>query len=496
MTSKKNAESPLTDIIDFIQLPYSFQEPEEKRTYVIRIWLDVLQPAGEVLHVNGISRIDRIEYRAVGGEEKRTRERCLYREPAGRNVKWQFSPLYKLGKGSRNAKKALLGEDWKSDKNCRLNKLQQRVLNDFERTGFFSPGSVARIMDGLFSGVDLIAEYWSDKSHSYFLLFGIEQEGSFLYPGEVTAFIKYFSKKLNPTASAAKNKGKTSTTCAICGDLSSKVETLDKVFKFATFDKPGFLPGIRDSSKVREKVFPICPKCYALLSVGKETIDNRFVSLYIIPGMNLYVIPEIISDKQICYQNTAELTKEFLVKGIEQDREHFEILARQGEEMVFHFVFAEANQAQVIIHYLVEDVPPARLRELQNLWKETCTAFQKDDTNDHVEYKSLDRALREIVLVILSLGCKCEQDKTFLREQALLVVCALLNNNQINSSEIKKLMVNRFPSLFTDPDWIRPMEKGKMPGRIKLKGMAKVIDFLTRVNGRRKDESGLVSGIL
>lgn len=496
MTSKKNAESPLANIINFIQLPYSFQEHEEKKTYVIRVWLDVLQPTGEVLQVNGISRIDLIEYQSVGAEEKIIRERCLYREPAGRNVQWQFSPLYKLGKGSANAKKALLGKDWKANKDCRFYKLQQRVLNDYERTGCFSPGSVERIMNDLFSKVDLIAKYWSDKKHSYFMLFGVEQEGSFLYPGEVSAFIKYFSKKLNPTTNAVtKNKAKKSTACAICGDLSSKVETLDKVFKFATFDKPGFLPGIKDNSKVREKVFPICPKCYALLSVGKDTIDNRFVSLHIIPGINLYVIPEIISNDQICYQKTIE-TEEFLEKGIEQDGQLFEILAQQGEEMIFHFVFAEANQAQVIVHYLVEDVPPSRLRALQNLWKETCAAFQKDDTNDHAEYKSLDKALRQIVTVILSLGCKCEQDKTVLREQALLIVCALLNNNQVKTSEIKKLMVNRFPGLFTDPDWIRPIEKGKMPGEIKLKEMAKVIDFLTRVNGRRKDESGLVSGIL
>ncbi|MGI6065411.1 MAG: TM1802 family CRISPR-associated protein [Bacillota bacterium] len=496
MANRKYAESPLASIINFLQLPYSLQEPEDKRTYVIRIWLDVAQPAGEIVRINGVSKIDRIEYQTISDDEEKIRERCLYREPAGKNVQWQFSPLYKLGKGNANAKTALLGTGWQTDKNCRFYKIRHRVLNDYERTGCFSHGSVDRIMNGLLAHINQIAAYWSDQKCSYLLLFGVEQEGTFLYPGEVAAFIKYFRKKLNYDDVQAQdghyNCPTIKSRCALCGKLSGKVETLDKIFKFATFDKPGFLPGIKNCEGVRKKVYPVCPQCYAILSAGKNIIDNKFVSVHIIPGINLYVIPEIVAFHQTNYQ-TSELTEEFLESGIKNERLLFENLARRGVGLNFHFLFTETNRAQVIVHYLVEDVSSCRLRELQEIWKETCAAFQKNVENEHEDRCSLDNVFGLIVVMLFSLSGKGEQDKTVMREKALAVICALLNNNRVDVVEIKRLMVTRFAGLFTDPDWMRPKEKGKMPGKIKLKGMMEVVDFLMRVNRRRKDESGLVS---
>ncbi|MHB1127781.1 MAG: TM1802 family CRISPR-associated protein [Bacillota bacterium] len=491
MASRRNDNSSLADIMNYLQLPHPLGEREDRRAYAIRVWLDVTEPESEILEVQGISCIDQVEYQAIGDDEAKIRERCLYRKPVGSNVRWRFSPLYKLGKGSTDPTKELLGKGWQNDTDSRFFKLKQNLLQDYEDSGYFAQDSVTRIMDGLINQLDKIAEYWSDKKRSYLMVFGVNKEGKFLYPGELAAFIKYFREKVNPdtafTITAVDDsKRMPISSCALCGNQSHKLETLDKVFKFATFDKPGFLPGIKDGAGVREKVYPVCQQCYALLSAGKEEMENRFVNFYMVPGISLYVIPEIISDNQVYYQRTAEFTKDFLEKGIRHEQHLFDNLSSHDEGLVYHFLFAENNQAQLIVHYLIEDVPPTHLKQLQVLWSNTCAVFSRDGEHDSEGKLSLDTALRQIVAVLLSLAGKREQDKMVMRDKAVAVIGALLNGNQVPTTDIKILMVSRFTGLFTDPDWIKPKEKGKMPGRIRLKGMAEVVDFLTRVNGRRK----------
>ena len=344
-------------------------------------------------------------------------------------------------------------------------------------------------MAGLIDLVDKIAEYWNDSKRSYLLIFGVKNEDNFLYPGELPAFTKYFRKKFKPDSSeAAKVKGKDQPEiyCALCGEWSHEVKTLDKVFKFATFDKPGFLPGTKDGIGVKEKVFPVCEKCYGTLSAGREEMDNRFISYEARLGVNLYVIPEIVFNKREYYRMATDFTKDFLIKGIKHEPFLFNNLARHQEGLVYHFLFAEPNQAQLIVHSLIEDVPPTRLKRLEELWKETCLAFGYDDDSENKGRLSLDTSLRQIIAVMLSLAGKTEQDKTVMREKIITIISALLNGEQVRTNDIKTLMVSRLTGLFNDPDWIRPKEKDKLPGRLQMKGMAQVIDFLIRANGREK----------
>ena len=177
-----------------------------------------------------------------------------------------------------------------------------------------------------------------------------------MYPGEVAAFVNYFKNKLNLTVKL-KRIAQQTTYCALCGE-KKKLETLDKVFKFATFDKPGFLPGTKDGAGIKEKVFPVCETCYGVLSAGKEEMERRFVNFNIIPKTSLYVIPEIIFDKKEYYRIASDFTKNFLKNGIRNELNLFNLLSRVNEGLVYHFLFAEINQAQLIIHSLIEDVPP------------------------------------------------------------------------------------------------------------------------------------------
>lgn len=484
MASEAAKDSPFADVMNFLQLPYPITEAQNGKVFAIRVWLEVDDPQVEVLDINGVADIDRIEYQAIGNDEIKIKERCLYRDPVGSNVSWRFSPLYKLGRGSKDPLKELMGESgsWQENNKCRFYKLYNNLLSDYEKSGYFTEGSADRIMADLLGKVDKIVEFWDSKAPC-FLLFGLKTGDQFLYPGEVAAFVNYFKNKLNPDTPAKKKEAQRATYCALCGEKEKELETLDKVFKFATFDKPGFLPGTKDGAGIKEKVFPVCETCYGVLSAGKEEMERRFVNFNIIPKTSLYVIPEIIFDKKEYYRIASDFTKNFLKNGIRNELNLFNLLSRVNEGLVHHFLFAEINQAQLIIHSLIEDVPPTRLRQLEELWKETCTAFGYEMNNSSKKGR-LDTAISQIVAVLLSLAGRREQDRVVMKERIIAVISGLLNAEPIGIEEIKRLIVSRLAGMFSDSDWISPKEKDKMPGRLRIKGMAEVLDFLNRVNGR------------
>ena len=135
-------------------------------------------------------------------------------------------------------------------------------------------------------------------------------------------------------------------------------------------------------------------------------------------------------------------------------------MSKHNEGLVYHFLFAETNQAQLIVHSFVEDVPPTRLRKLQELWQETCDAFDYELDADSKK-GHLDTAILQIVAVMLSLAGKREQDKTVMRDKIIALISGLLNGETVGIKEIKTLMVSRLAGQFTDPDWLRPKEKEK-----------------------------------
>ncbi len=483
MAGEAFKDSPLADIMNFLELPYPVTEDQSAKVFTIRVWLEATNPQAEVLEIKRVADLDRIEYQAISSNEIKLKERCLYRDPVGSNVSWRFSPLYKLGRGSKDPHKELVGESgiWQENDKTRFYKLYNNLLADYERSGYFTEGSAANIMSGLVERIEKIIELWSNERHPSFLIFGLKVDGKFLYPGEVTAFVNYFKDKLN-SGTGGKKKAQDKTYCALCGEREQKLETLDKVFKFATFDKPGFLPGTKSGAGIKEKVFPVCENCYGVLSAGKEEMEKKFVNFSVIPKTSLYVIPEILSDKKEYYRMASDSTKNFLKNGIRHEQNLFNILSKVNEGIVYHFLFGEINQAQLIIHSLIEDVPPTRLWQLEELWQKTCLAFGYEiDMTSKKGY--LDTAISQIIAVMLSIAGKREQDRIVMKEKIIAVISGLLNDEPIGIEEIKRLIVTRLAGMFTDPDWLKP--KGdKRPGRLKVKGMAEVLDFLYRVNGR------------
>ena len=353
-----NVSSEKEDYQSFLQLPLPLPVNKDGvkgkvPNYVIRVGLKVEDIAADTLNVLSIGTIDRIPYPG-GIPEIQVTEFYLYRKPIATNTSWSFSPLYKLGKGVADGEKELLGSGWQSDKNSRFYKLHRSVLRSFEEDGVLAAGNVDIIMSALEERIPELTEYWQEKKSSYLLLFGVEDEyGIFRFPGEINAFLSYFKAKISASLGDS-TEGAGNFQCSLCLKPNIQPVTLDKVFAFSTFDKESFLPGIKNQNDSKEKVFPICSTCYKELFAGQEKMENDFRDNSVVPGYSLYVIPELIGTNRKFADASSQL-KDFFKTGIRVEERLFSLLMHQQESLVIHFLFAEKNQAQQRIHYLIED---------------------------------------------------------------------------------------------------------------------------------------------
>ena len=477
----KDGRSCFSDIDNFLQLPMPVIKDEQRIGREIRIWLNVKDKDADCLDVTGIEKIDSKDY--LNGndsnEVEETKRMLLYRDPPGASTQWRYSPVYKLGKAVGNPTSALLGQNgiWRGNNDSRYYKLYKTVLKPLEDIGVFSKGSVELIMSELEEKADRIAELWKDKKRSYILVFGINDNGNFTYPGELRIFRDHFKSRLKQNIG-----GKMSATCSLCHAKAEFGANLDKIFKFSTFDKESFLPGIKDGDGVREKVFPLCDSCISMMSMGREILDGRFLDKRIIPNMNIYVVPELI------FGNTnlgdvAVNVENFIKSGLKKSERLFNYLAKQDETLVYHFLFWEENQAQEQLHLMVEDVPPSRLKRLEKFWQDIYKVLLWNEIQNP-EFKpeymgvDLDQAFKIIYSALISLSGKDEADKIIMRKRIVDIIGKLLGGNKVDVKFVKQLMVSRFAGLFADPQWIRY-------GHRELRKMMAVLEFLNRANDGR-----------
>ncbi|WP_333871731.1 TM1802 family CRISPR-associated protein [Desulforamulus putei] len=490
-TSRGVAEK--SEINSFLQLPLPVTSDAQKSGREIRVWLDVADKDAATLTILGVAKVDLVEYPRV------EKEKYLYREPVGSNTSWKFSPIYKLGTAVADGKKELLGKGYeaarqemmawlrgtqpvfsskqviKEIKDNRYFKLKNSLLDAFEEEKVFEPGTVNTIMQYLIDQVDDIVSLWSDKKRSYILIFGVKDNGRFLYPGEVNAFRKYFEKKLTDHMAVEDKEDKTCF-CAVCGGQSAAAVTVDKLFTFATFDKPGFLPGSKDVSGAKEKVYPVCQRCFSLICDGREKIKENFRDTQTAAGLFIDVIPEVLFDAARL-PKIAEKTVDFLHKGIKREEKRLNKLAEQGEGLVYHFLFWEQNQRQERVHLMVEDVPPTRLKKILVLWQETVKVHLSSN-KDESETGSLDGLFKLLYRTLLHLAGKRDEDKKIMRDKWLQITGKLLGGQQVDIYWLKTLLVSRFPGLFADGEWV------KKYGRQEVKNMIALVDFLIKANGR------------
>ena len=491
---ERNLNNDLQDILNYLKLPLGTVQNLTKDRYPreIRIALKAVNPLAQQLEISAVGEISLADYLG-GGAENDMLWKYLYKDPPGANVPWRFSPIYKLGAGQgKNALNQLLptpdtGSEWINDKNTRYYKLN-KVLKGFEETGCFADGSAALIMQQLSQRAQELADLWDDKKRSYIIVFGVvAEDGHFLFPGELPAFLIHFRKKKGATETQP-TPGQMRLTpanhvfhCSLCHDETNAPKTMDEIFGFSTFDKLNFLPSLNKKNEM--KVFPICERCASLLSRGKTETENKSYLNLGMKNLKIWVVPEVIGYKAI--KQLVEDGIDYLGPGVENEEDYLEILSEKDSSFVYHFLFIEKNQAQLILHRLIEDVPPSRFRKLKKLWQETYIKFYPEQDENHLQ--TLDKSISQITATLLSLAGKTDADKGVMKDNVLTVLAALLQNQRLEVNYFKKIAVSRFPALFTDEDWLIA-RKGHYSGATQLNRLWMLFEFLTNVNQNLETE--------
>jgi len=428
--------------------------PLEKGGRIIRVWLKVKDIQAECLEVQSISRIDVAEQL----NDEKMKRKYLYRDKVGANVTWGFTPLHKTGKpkSSREANaKEWLGtdQDWKNNKKSHLYKIYHRVLKDYENEGIINAGATDLITDQLNKNMDTILDIFQGKD-SFVILFGADSNDGFVYPGEIPAFVSYFNNKLHQTL--PKTQSDENAVCSLCNMKTSDKFELAKVFKFATLDKVNFIPGL--NSKRAKTGFTICRTCLEGILAGRERVDRKLSLTGVIPGLRLWIIPEAIGPKssqavEKAVQQLERLQDESQVPtaGEKAEGRFFRNMAKSGHNLVYHFIFWERNNAQELIHLMVEDVPPERLAVLEKKWEK---AFKSVFGSDVAQGLNLDWAIKSLYATLSRFAGKSEADKLVFRDLALKMLGKMLRGETLPLATFKQVIVSRSARLiFENDNW-------------------------------------------
>ena len=443
----------------------------------IRIHLSVKNVDEKPLNVLGVANIDIVDFMSGEKDVEKWKMKYLYRDPVGSNTSWKFTPILKIGKPPKDEdKKRIAFVDGTNKKKPFFKTIKEKILMDYENSGYFTPGSVDRIMEALESKIDHITELFSENE-SHLIVFGVEKDDDFLYPGEIPTFIDYFKEKMNSrTKKSGDEKRSVSTKvkrCAMCGREMSTFVNLDEVFNFATFDKKSFLPGLDKNSRL--KIFPICTDCFKDLSHGRERLDREFLDGQTIPGIKIWCIPEIIgSHSSETLEDVVSQFKKYVSKENTEVEDMFSSFAKfENENLLFHFVFWEQKKAQELVHSMVEDVPPTQLRMIERCWMESLKVIEAKEEMIQKNRK-LGTAFKFIFKTITYFGKQNKAETKFLRDSAIKIISSMLNGEKLNVDSVKSTFVERIPNLLHG--------RNKDNKDMEIKNMFMIIDFISRFN--------------
>lgn len=450
--------------------------PFDKGGKIFKVHLDVADPNADVLDIQGIKKIELADHQ----DSSEMKLKYLYRDKAGANITWGFSPIHFIGKPKKKTEKnreLLIGDagNWVENTQSHFNKIRNRLLQDYEKQGAFTEGSVDKIMKDMEAKAEDIVENWvSDESH--LIIFGADQDGGFLYPGEMPAFVDYFQNKLQQSLIGEKS-AKISYRCAMCGNVNANMTVLSKVFKFATADKVSFLPGLDKS--MADSTFPVCTDCFEKISAGRERIERLYSNNSVIPGLQMWIIPEAVGTEDhdhfknliVNKMDQQKIGESLASLGEKREERYLSSLAKEGQGLIFHFLFWEKIKAQELLHLMVEDVPPERLAFLEARWNEAMTAVFGDVSRG----LALDWAIKSLYAVLSKYAGQSKGDKIVMRDFAIKTLGKMLRGERLPVATFKGIIVSRAAHLvYETPKW-DDVKKNMLYAQVWL-------EFMQRVN--------------
>ncbi|AEH51740.1 TIGR02556 family CRISPR-associated protein [Pseudothermotoga thermarum] len=192
--------------------------------------------------------------------------------------------------------------------------------------------------------------------------------------------------------------------CATCGKKTKVTASANQVFKFITFDKPGFCPNLDKSQAV--KVFPICENCLLLLENASNLIKNKLTFDFV--GSNLWIIPSIVGDDPEILKAVTEKIASIGIGSVEitasktlrdfskLELSAEEILSEEGENVLYDFLLIKQSQSQQRIELHVSEVSPTRLRKLYECSKSISKLFEENGLDISMEKSSFKPGFEQL----------------------------------------------------------------------------------------------------
>ena len=452
------------EIREMLKYASLIESPEN--AVVVRVYLKVDEMWGDMLHIGGVSRIDHVEMSAIGDDE--TIKRKMPYLPVNANADWRPMPMLKVSVKKNvleGEKKRDLSFDDVLDKDGDVRKklsipvvkkgkeeisekkytdlllpnLLKKFILSLERDGVITPGSAEVIYSGMKSAgiYDVILDILSNKEYKgkkIIVVLGLDEDGRFVYPGDVPSFRKYYLDKM-PSVVKVKERDEI---CPICGEGRAS-HKLSDILKFATIDKLGFTPMFKGEDAAS---FYICEDCYIAMTGAVDYIRKKLVVRGFLPGIQIWIIPELLSvkvDLNAVLQKVERYIAEdggIMKSSASRERRLWKNLASLGEPLVFHMLFVKQNQAKLEIRQIISDVPPSRMAKLGEIYRDVVRKVSLGDTQK--VNVTIDDLLTDIKrFFIYDIDTTGSSDRSFLIDRAIGIYASLLESERLPSDLVK-----------------------------------------------------------
>ncbi|MEJ5230188.1 MAG: TM1802 family CRISPR-associated protein, partial [Pseudothermotoga sp.] len=212
-----------------------------------------------------------------------------------------------------------------------------------------------------------------EEKGTYLTIIVIDNEKE-LKPAEFQPFKELFVERALQKASMGGTKG----VCHFCGEEKTVSATVNEVFRFATFDKPGFCPSLKKDDAL--KILPICEECKTDLQNGANLVVQDLSFNFL--GNKLWIVPSLIHQNDYVLKRVVEKikqTREKLKDFASKEKEIERALSDEDQIVHYDFLFMNINQSQQRIELHLTEISPTRLTLLINAAEEATKRVGIDD---------------------------------------------------------------------------------------------------------------------
>lgn len=263
-----------------------------------------------------------------------------------------------------------------SGKSCTVNlgltageeKIPENIQKAFEKLlAFFEGDELESFKKELELNRDFILEEMIQRSlelkqagkKSAYVSVCVEKDENEFRPAEYEPFRRQFIKQMFRKSEESAEEG----VCAFCGQKRFVSATVNEVFTFATFDKPGFCPNLRKQDAV--KVLPVCDECKTHLKNGANKLMHDLAFDFF--QVKLWVLPSLLwgeKDYLLRVVESIENCSRELKNFAQNERKIENALSDFDERVLYDFLFMNIKQSQQKIELHLTQISPTRLKLL------------------------------------------------------------------------------------------------------------------------------------